>query len=351
VTGFLFFAYPSPARLIEITSANITRLMNEARADANVDPLASNSLLASAAMAKGEDMIVRQYFAHDTPDGKRPWQWIDRTQYDYVYAGENLAMGFITAESAHDALMKSPTHRKNILNPRYRDLGIAVVSGNMNGFPSQILVQFFGTQRSQIVTAVARADTVAPAPAPAPVPTSALPNPDLSSQPAPAPVPAPAPKPPVAQPAPAPAPAPTPTPPAPAPAPAPTPAPLPPAPPTTVASLTTTPEPASPELPASSQSPEEVLAEGSQNDTVLLVHFDQGVKKPVVESVIEYSNIFFLAFLIFLFISLVLNIFIKIRVQHADLIFQTIVVIALIASMALIKLNYVEQIAPQLLIL
>ena len=84
---------------------------------------------------------------------------------------------------------------------------------------------------------------------------------------------------------------------------------------------------------------------------IIVVSTNQQSSKALVDLVIEYSNIFFIAFLIFILISLLLNIFIKIRVQHSSLILQTIAVAALITAMILVKFHFVEQVDPHILIL
>ena len=58
--------------------------------------------------------------------GTTPWSWIEKENYDYNYAGENLAMDFQSAEKMEEAWMASPTHRANILNGKYREIGMAV---------------------------------------------------------------------------------------------------------------------------------------------------------------------------------------------------------------------------------
>ena len=84
VTSFLFITYPTPAELSAIISSNIINLINESRIESEVEPLSENNLLVNFAQNKGQDMIVRDYFAHNTPEGKKPWQWINRGEYDYV---------------------------------------------------------------------------------------------------------------------------------------------------------------------------------------------------------------------------------------------------------------------------
>jgi hypothetical protein len=73
-----------------------------------------------------------------------PWYWITQTGYEYLYAGENLAKDFITAQSAVDAWMASSTHKSNIISPYYKDMGIAVVEGKLQGKPTVLVVQIFG---------------------------------------------------------------------------------------------------------------------------------------------------------------------------------------------------------------
>ncbi|RJR31308.1 CAP domain-containing protein [Candidatus Parcubacteria bacterium] len=148
--GLLFAYYPSPAEMANIVTDKIIEMANSDRLKNDIEPLQADRLLTVFAQEKANDMLQREYFSHDTPEGKKPWQWIDRKKYDYVYAGENLAMDFTSAELIHNAFMKSPGHRKNILNPKYKDIGVAVASGMMNGRQTDILVQFFGTSRSEL---------------------------------------------------------------------------------------------------------------------------------------------------------------------------------------------------------
>ncbi len=69
------------------------------------------------------------------------------------YAGENLARDFSNASDAINAWMNSPTHKENILNPKYREIGVGVVEGDLAGSDTTIIVQFFGTKSADIVAA------------------------------------------------------------------------------------------------------------------------------------------------------------------------------------------------------
>lgn len=127
-----------------ITPSEIIRLTNEERAANGLSAVTENSLLDSAALAKGNDMLAKGYWAHFAPDGTSPWSFFVDFGYKYRYAGENLARDFSDAGSAVDAWMNSPSHKENILNPKYQEVGIGVVEGKLSGVNTTIIVQFFG---------------------------------------------------------------------------------------------------------------------------------------------------------------------------------------------------------------
>lgn len=170
VVGYLFLAHPEGARMSEVLIARVIELTNQDRQNNNLNTLKTNPVLTNSAEAKANDLITRNYFSHNTPDGKKPWDFIDRGQYRYLFVGENLAMNFSTADSVHRALMNSPTHKKNILNERYEDIGVAMVSGMINGKQTNVLVELFGTIRSTTLAAVP--PTVPPKVEPTPTPES-----------------------------------------------------------------------------------------------------------------------------------------------------------------------------------
>jgi hypothetical protein len=104
-----------------------------------------NEQLFQAASAKADDMLEKNYFAHTSPSGITPWFWFEKEDYDYKFAGENLAINFSTAEDQQKAWMESETHRKNILDPNYRQIGLAIKKGFINNKLTTITVQEFGT--------------------------------------------------------------------------------------------------------------------------------------------------------------------------------------------------------------
>lgn len=127
-----------------ITPSNIIELTNRERQAYGLNTLNTNGLLAAAAQAKANNMFTEQYWDHFGPNGETPWKFITEAGYSYVYAGENLAKGFKTAEGVHDAWMASPTHKANLVSPTYQDIGVAVVSGTLLGKETVLVVQMFG---------------------------------------------------------------------------------------------------------------------------------------------------------------------------------------------------------------
>lgn len=143
--SFVFSPNPDKVFASSINASILINLTNEARANSDLPALVVNQKLTQAALAKGNDMIENNYFAHTSPSGTTPWHWIDQTGYNYIYAGENLAIDFATSEDIFNAWMESSLHRENILNSHYKDIGIGVVTGDWEGRDTTIVIQMFGS--------------------------------------------------------------------------------------------------------------------------------------------------------------------------------------------------------------
>lgn len=141
----LFIFYPNLAYLSDVTPDKLISLTNQTRQAQGLNPLIVNSKLTAAAKNKASDMLEKDYFAHTSPEGATPWKWIKEAGYSYIYAGENLAMDFVSAEAIHNAWMTSDTHKANILNPNYKEAGIVVLHGEFQGKSTCLVVQMFGS--------------------------------------------------------------------------------------------------------------------------------------------------------------------------------------------------------------
>ena len=132
------------------TDISLARLLadtNIQRAADNESALNLNDKLTAAAQSKANDMVTRNYWSHDTPDGKQPWSFMTAAGYSYQLAGENLAYGFSDADAVTNGWMNSPKHRANILNAEYQEVGFGIASSpNFNGSgPEIVVVAMYGS--------------------------------------------------------------------------------------------------------------------------------------------------------------------------------------------------------------
>lgn len=128
-----------------ILPAVVTDATNAARTEEGRAPLTRNSALDEAARLKAEDMAANGYFAHWSPDGVSPWHWFKEAGYSYKHAGENLAVHFTDSDDVVDAWLDSPTHRENIMDERFTEIGIGTAKGSYQGYDTVFVVQMFGT--------------------------------------------------------------------------------------------------------------------------------------------------------------------------------------------------------------
>jgi uncharacterized protein YkwD len=113
-------------------------LHNRTRADRNLPKLCVHPALQRAAEAHSKDMIRRDYFSHDTKGQREDFaQRIKRYGYNYRVAGENIAWGAGSAGSPRQIFsegrynwMDSSGHRRNILDGRFREVGIGAYTGD-----------------------------------------------------------------------------------------------------------------------------------------------------------------------------------------------------------------------------
>ncbi|MFA6197795.1 MAG: CAP domain-containing protein [Patescibacteria group bacterium] len=143
----LLFLFPGVSRADTLEpSSDIIYLTNRTRLQNGLNALVTNPALTLAAQDKAADMLNRDYFDHTSPDGRQPWDFIQAEDYQYTYAGENLALDFLDASTMFQGWMSSPTHRANILFPDYQEIGVATYSRVTNGTIKVVAVQMFGSR-------------------------------------------------------------------------------------------------------------------------------------------------------------------------------------------------------------
>lgn len=129
----------------------VVHLTNLERKAQGLSPLREEDHLASAALGHAQDMGLNDYFAHDSLDGRTPWDRILDAGYDFQMAAENIAAGYATPEDVVAAWMASAGHRANILNAGLRELGAGYYDDAGDVFPGpygyrHYWVQDFGTR-------------------------------------------------------------------------------------------------------------------------------------------------------------------------------------------------------------
>lgn len=170
----------------EMSSGGLLSATNQQRVANGLGSLALNGQLNNAAQSKANDMANRDYWSHNTPEGNTPWTFIIAAGYSYSRAGENLAYGYDSSSATVAAWMGSTSHRDNILNGGFVDVGFGVVNAaNYTGDASK------GPRGPQtIVVAMYAAPYSMPAPAPTPTapPQAAKPTTPTTVAPIPSPV-------------------------------------------------------------------------------------------------------------------------------------------------------------------
>jgi len=173
----------------EMSAASLLNGTNNQRAVSSLGTLTLNSKLNQAAQAKANDMVARNYWSHNTPDGATPWTFFINAGYDYQTAGENLAYGFDNSDAAITAWMNSPEHKANILG-NYTEVGFGFANSTdyQGTGPETIVVAMYGSPHAVAAAPAASKPTLqstpvtsTPAPATQQTPTATEPAPVTTS--------------------------------------------------------------------------------------------------------------------------------------------------------------------------
>jgi len=155
----------APSVLGYATDIRVEQLLkdtNAERSNAGLSALSLNSQLSAAAAGKAADMFLNNYWAHNSPQGKTPWDFIVGSGYRYTLAGENLAKNFQMSDGVVSAWMASPSHKANIMKAGYQEVGFAVVNGVLNGEETTLVVQMFGATNARPVAQIPKVQAAEP---------------------------------------------------------------------------------------------------------------------------------------------------------------------------------------------
>lgn len=131
------------SRVSSIQTSDLLIDTNDEREAEGLADLQLNDSLSQAAQLKAQDMFEAQYWAHVSPSGVEPWKWFGDVGYVYSVAGENLAKNYPTSQATVDAWMNSETHRANILNGSFKEVGFAVMDGYLNDESTTLVVALY----------------------------------------------------------------------------------------------------------------------------------------------------------------------------------------------------------------
>lgn len=141
---------PASASPADDFVTEVVRLTNVIRADNGLPPVTLDLELQAAASDHSADMAFRDFFGHVNLEGQQPWDRALEAGYDYQTVGENIAAGQLTPAEVVQAWYDSASHRENILNPAFREIGVGYTflandTGGLNY--NHYWTQLFGTER------------------------------------------------------------------------------------------------------------------------------------------------------------------------------------------------------------
>lgn len=114
----------------------VFQLLNQARREHNLAPLAKDPLLTYVAYQHSQNMAQKRFFAHINPDGDDPNDRF-RNHGGFGHVGENIALD-TRIDSAFRRLMGSPGHRANILSDQFTHAGMGVYSAGGQFYVTQL---------------------------------------------------------------------------------------------------------------------------------------------------------------------------------------------------------------------
>ncbi|MFZ2086965.1 MAG: CAP domain-containing protein [Desulfobaccales bacterium] len=128
----------------------IYRFTNEVRQKNGVSPLTWENSLCDVARAHSADMLVRNYFSHNNPEGRSPHERIVAgSRFPLSMTGENIwtSSGRQQGDPRQlariivDNWMSSPGHRQNLLHPGFTDIGVGVAARGTDVMVTQVFIR------------------------------------------------------------------------------------------------------------------------------------------------------------------------------------------------------------------
>ncbi len=119
---------------VKALEQKVIDLVNQQRAYNGLPALKANWEVCRVARYKSQDMIDKQYFAHQSPTYGSPFNMMENFGIRFSAAGENIAYGQRTPQEVMNSWINSPGHRSNILNQTYNQIGVGVAKASNGTF-------------------------------------------------------------------------------------------------------------------------------------------------------------------------------------------------------------------------
>lgn len=130
--GVSKISYSPQRERLDVAAA--LQLVNAARAESGLGDLVLDNALSAAAESHAEDLARREIMSHYGEDGSSPHDRAEASGYQAIRIGENVSGGQRSTAEAIDAWLDSAPHRRTLLMPEARDMGIALVEDPTSRF-------------------------------------------------------------------------------------------------------------------------------------------------------------------------------------------------------------------------
>lgn len=132
-------------RIPKILPDEVYELTNNERIKIGLKSLKRSSKLDEAALERAKVIIKYDEWAHEATKSGIPYtEALKKAHYWNINYGENLANGQYTSAEVVNGWMNSESHKANILDSKFQEIGIATYSGQLNGINTVVTVQLFG---------------------------------------------------------------------------------------------------------------------------------------------------------------------------------------------------------------
>ena len=121
---------PAPLSRFDTFLTRLVELTNQQRVAAGVTPAGRSVELTASAVAHSDDQAIHKTMGHIGSDGSTLADRVNLSGFRWSELGENVAVGYATADDVMTGWLASPNHRSNILKPEFTHVGVAVAAAD-----------------------------------------------------------------------------------------------------------------------------------------------------------------------------------------------------------------------------